>query len=1002
MKTVAVAFILVGLPVFVQAQAPCIQKYKGEVMLYTNKGRGLSKVPIVIDGNQGPLTDANGVFVYSLRKCPGMTVQIKLGSNDWDIVNHSEVYTYTLRQLTDPTADFQFKLLVAKAGEIEKARRNYYADLAGVALDKGLALLKDEIEKLKVLERQQLDGQRLITNQSKLTDQQPQKKVGELEKRLERQQKDYQRVVDSLVREPALLTGRIDGLQKLLEKQRRDNQRLLDSLAREPLQQRGRLDELERILGRQRQENQGLLDKLALQDSTRRNDKTRELLTIVEQQRQENKRLLDSLARKELAWQTSKVGDLADKSNGKNQEVNQLRDSLTSMQNRYELALSERDKRLSEARAMATVFAQQTEIDSSYQQAFLRYKEGQFGDALSALSDDPLRTTKPGFQPRNVAGRQPDAVARERALYISKCLFRANIYRSQYDMTQAAHWYEEAIKADSTQVENLLTYANFLQQQNRPREPERWYQKALDLDPPAPLKGDIYIELGYYYIANNRYDDAETALLEARTIKQKLARSNAEQYEPGLARLLDALGNLYVGKRQYDDAEKVYVQAKNIREKLVEKYADEYEADLAFSLNNLGTFYRINKRLGEAGKTYTRAKTIQDRLVRRNADQYEPDLASTLGNLGTLNYELDRLSDAETAYKQAKAIREKLAQKNPDLYEPGLARVLNDLGDLYTATKRYEDAETAYKQAKAIREKFAQKNPDQFEPDLAQTLTDMGLFYVDTKRYQEAEAAYTRAKTIQEKLALRYADLFEPHLAVTLADLGVFYTEMKRYPEAEAAYQRAKAIQEKLVQKKPAQFEPDLAYTLTDMGNFYFDTKRNREAKGVYVTAKDLLERLVPTDGGQLGSLLIQLLHRVALLSDFEERERYFVEADSLQGQTVELVSKQYGDADSALVARELSNWSYHLLFSKKFAKAEAIAEKALSFDEKEEWVNANLAVAYLMQGKIEQAKALYSYLKNKPHRSGRHKKVFLADLDELEAAGITHPDSATIRKLLN
>ena len=157
----------------------------------------------------------------------------------------------------------------------------------------------------------------------------------------------------------------------------------------------------------------------------------------------------------------------------------------------------------------------------------------------------------------------------------------------------------------------------------------------------------------------------------------------------------------------------------------------------------------------------------------------------------------------------------------------------------------------------------------------------------------------------------------------------------------------------------------------------------------------------MPTDGGQLSSLLIQILHRVALLSDGQERESYFLEADSLQGKTVDLIRVRYGDADSTLMARELSNWSYHLIFSKKFAKAEATAEKALAFDEHEEWVNANLAIAYLMQGKLDDAKALYAYLKNKPNRSGRYKKTFLADLDELETAGITHPDIAKIRKLL-
>jgi tetratricopeptide (TPR) repeat protein len=1011
MKTVIVLIVLVSLPLLMQAQAPCLQEYKGEITLYTNKGR-LPQIPIVIDGNQGPLSDANGIFRYRLNKCPGMTVRIKLGGNNWDIVNHSEIYSYTIRQLADPS-DFQFKLIVAQVQDIEKARRQYYATIAGVALDKGLTSMKGDIKKLTDLV---VDQQRLMANGAKKPDVQPQPATattGALEQRLQQQQKEYQRVLDSLVKAPAMLTSRINELQKLLGKQQAADKQLIDSLGRGGTNQKSKIAELEKILDRQRQENQQLLTKLVQQqDSTRQNDKSGELRKLVEQQKQENQRLLDSLGKKELAWQKSRQNELA--STEKNKTIEQLRDSLSRMQNRYEQALSERDKQLSEAQAMAAVFAKQTAIDSTYQKAFLQYKEGQFANALSALDDDMLirQSMKKSAQVGSGAptgGASPSVAEQpnrgsveDRAVYIGKCLLKANIYRSQYDMEQAAHWYEEAIQADPTQVENILTYANFLQQLNRPQEPGIWYQKALDLNPPAPLKADINVELGYYHIANNRFDEAEAALQQAKTLRQQLARTNPEQNEPGLAHVLDGLGTLYSKKRQFDDAEKAFVQAKNIREKLVEKYADEFEADLAFSLNNLGTFYYINKRLGDAGKTYLRAKTIQDRLVRRNADQYEPDLASTLNNLGTLNSDLERIPDAETAYKQSKAIREKLAQKNPDLYEPSLAQVLNDLGDLYTLTKRYPEAEASYQQAKTIREKLAQKNPDQFEGDLAQTLTDIGNFYRDTKRYPEAEATYTRAKTIQQKLAGKFAELFEPTLAMTLGDMGFFYTEMKRYPEAEALYQEAKTIQEKLAKKKPIDFEPDLVYTLMDMGNLYFDTERPREAKGAYVRTKDILERLAATDGGQSTSLQIQVLHRLALLSDAQERSSYFLEADSLQQKVVELVEKQFGDADSALMARELSNWSYHSLFSRKFAKAQSLAEKSLSFDDHESWVNANLAMAYLMQGKLDDAKSLYTYLKNKPHRSGRYKKTFLADLDELEAAGLTHPDMAIIRKLLN
>ncbi len=67
-------------------------------------------------------------------------------------------------------------------------------------------------------------------------------------------------------------------------------------------------------------------------------------------------------------------------------------------------------------------------------------------------------------------------------------------------------------------------------------------------------------------------------------------------------------------------------------------------------------------------------------------------------------------------------------------------------------------------------------------------------------------------------------------------------------------------------------------------------------------------------------------------------------------------------------------------------------------------WINTNLAHALLFQGKFEEAKAIYQQYKNQPYPQEPGKtfgELFLKDLDELEKAGITHPDVAKIRKVL-
>ena len=55
----------------------------------------------------------------------------------------------------------------------------------------------------------------------------------------------------------------------------------------------------------------------------------------------------------------------------------------------------------------------------------------------------------------------------------------------------------------------------------------------------------------------------------------------------------------------------------------------------------------------------------------------------------------------------------------------------------------------------------------------------------------------------------------------------------------------------------------------------------------------------------------------------------------------------------------------------------------------------------YLFQGKYAEAEKIYITLKDKPYNKATYRETFLADLNELEKAGITHPDIAKIRALL-
>ena len=106
-------------------------------------------------------------------------------------------------------------------------------------------------------------------------------------------------------------------------------------------------------------------------------------------------------------------------------------------------------------------------------------------------------------------------------------------------------------------------------------------------------------------------------------------------------------------------------------------------------------------------------------------------------------------------------------------------------------------------------------------------------------------------------------------------------------------------------------------------------------------------------------------------------------------------------DKVSNLIASKYGSLAWYQLFIQQFAEAEQSARLGLAKDPSEEWINANLALALLYQGKWEAAKQIYENLKDKPYGDGTYKATLLKGFDALEAEGITHPDLEKARALL-
>ncbi|MFH0841180.1 MAG: WD40 repeat domain-containing protein [Bacteroidota bacterium] len=102
-------------------------------------------------------------------------------------------------------------------------------------------------------------------------------------------------------------------------------------------------------------------------------------------------------------------------------------------------------------------------------------------------------------------------------------------------------------------------------------------------------------------------------------------------------------------------------------------------------------------------------------------------------------------------------------------------------------------------------------------------------------------------------------------------------------------------------------------------------------------------------------------------------------------------------------ISVDCSNLSWRLMIMKKFELALKAAMVALKADSTNGLTYTNLPLAYIFNNNYSEAEKIYKEFKNRILEDGGivFSEVFLADIEDLEGRGITHPDFEKVRELL-
>jgi tetratricopeptide (TPR) repeat protein len=368
-----------------------------------------------------------------------------------------------------------------------------------------------------------------------------------------------------------------------------------------------------------------------------------------------------------------------------------------------------------------------------------------------------------------------------------------------------------------------------------------------------------------------------------------------------------------------------------------------------------------------------------------------------------------------------------LANTNPDTYQPDVAMTQSNLGLLYQAKNDYPAALKLYKTALEIYERLAKNNPATYEPYVAMLQFNLGVLYEAKNDYPAALNAYGIALEIYERLAMTNPDTYEPDAAITQNNLGNLYQTKNDYPAASNAYEKAVQIYERLAKTKPATYDIEFCRNTVLLGLLQkADYHENRQkqiehhldkAKQILLTYSEV--PIAKTLLGYVNDLNTHFTNQRKLLpiqklQSEMEKAKNFKEKIIIQKEIIEQYRSLVNSGNSNFaydLGANLSSLAWFYLFEKQFSEAENAASEALNptkygktegYGEKIEWANTNLALALIFQNKYQDAEKIYIALKDKPYNKAIYRDTFLADFDELEKAGITHPDIVKIKAILN
>ncbi|MBQ9745655.1 MAG: tetratricopeptide repeat protein [Clostridia bacterium] len=305
----------------------------------------------------------------------------------------------------------------------------------------------------------------------------------------------------------------------------------------------------------------------------------------------------------------------------------------------------------------------------------------------------------------------------------------------------------DAPAARRAEVCDILARLYYLKRGEKFHKAERLYLEAIRLAEQAGERDEVAFvcnNLGYFYKATCRYEEAKKVFGKSCEIRRTLAEENT-MYRPKYAWSLNSLADVYAEMGEHAEAIELYERSLEIRREEAARSQNEITY-VARTCHNLGNLY-----LAKGDAELARKFSAEALGLRRSLQLINPDVQSGLAaqsciSLACAEMKLGRTAEARTLLSEG----ERFLEHSKDAFTP------ERKADLFRARGELAEAEGApaekfYEKALELRRTRAVNGAAAIMVDMASDCLALARARIAAGRHAEAEPLLAEAEAILQQ-----------------------------------------------------------------------------------------------------------------------------------------------------------------------------------------------------------------------------------------------------------